>query len=128
MQALGTGPHLWRVEVVLWTTNQALAREDELVDAVMQATTTSDGDDPGWVRDVTPTRSYDIQPPAPDLGVGIACWVRAESVGDAANHAWDVVAAAADRILHEPFQLWDLRVIPRSAILSGEANTKPLTR
>jgi hypothetical protein len=128
MQLLGTGPHLWRVEVVLWTTNRAPRRETDLIDAVLHKTMSSDDDDPAWPSDVATARSYDIQPPAPDASVGIACWVRAASVGGAADTAWAVVASAADRLLDEPYQLWDLRVIPRSAILSGTTNATPLTR
>jgi len=126
MQVLGTDPQLWRVEVVLWTTNRAPRRETDLIDAVLQATMSSDFDDAAC--DVATARSYDIQRHAPDASVGIACWVRAGSVGGAADAAWAVVAPAADRLLDEPYQFWDLRVIPRSAILSGTTNATPLTR
>jgi hypothetical protein len=68
-----------------------------------------------------------MQPPEPDSGVGVACWVLADSVGDAAQTAWDVVEAAT-RAFTADASLWDLRLIPRDAILSASSAGTPLTR
>src|SRR5690349_3091577 len=101
MRVLGRGAQLWRVEVVLWASNAARALENELLDLVAEATAVSGADDVPRVPDVAVAASYDIQPPAPDAGVGVACWVQAATVGDAANVAWDVISSRAERVLGE---------------------------
>jgi hypothetical protein len=60
------------------------------------------------------------------VGVGVACWVLADRVGDAAQTCWGVVEAAVGTFTAEA-SLWDLRVLPRDAILSASPGT-PLTR
>jgi hypothetical protein len=80
------------------------------------------------VASVTTAHSYDIQPPPPDTGVGVSAWVRADSVGEAAQTAWSVVEAAAIGVLGLAPRLWDLRLIPRDAILSAPDTVVPLTR
>jgi hypothetical protein len=63
---------------------------------------------------VRATGSYDL--PAPDGEVGVSCWVRADSVGVAAQLAFDVVSLAYTEVSGRPAELWDLRLLPRSAI------------
>src|ERR687897_1515640 len=86
MRAVGEGDDLWRVEVVLWTLEPEAHRVQELLNAVAATTVTSDADDQPVVPDVEQAWSYDIQPP--EGGVGVACWVRSDSVGDAAETGW----------------------------------------
>jgi hypothetical protein len=125
MRVVGEGKHLWRLEVVLWTHEPGPDRVGELVDAVTAATAPSDDENPPGLPDVEPGWSYDIQPP--EGGVGVACWVRSDSIGEAAERGWTVVSKAAVTVLREEPRLWDLRVIPREAILVAPSTGTPLT-
>jgi hypothetical protein len=125
VRAVGSGSDLWRVEIVLWAREPPPDRVQELLDAVAAAVSTID-DDHVALPDVESAWSYDIQPP--EGGVGVACWVGSDSVGDAADTAWSVVRDAASAVLGEEPPLWDLRVIPRVAILAGPYPGTPLTR
>ena len=126
MRAVGEGDDLWRVEVVLWTLEPEAHRVQELLNAVAAATVTSDEDDQPVLPDVEQAWSYDIQPP--EGGVGVACWVRSDSVGDAAETGWGEVREAASATLGADARLWDLRVIPRAAIRATPDTGTPLTR
>lgn len=117
MRVVGEGGDLYRLEVVLWTREPDADRVEELLNAVSAATVPDDEEGPPVVPDVEPAWSYDIQPP--EGGVGVACWVRSDSVGDAAETGWSVVRDAAAAVLGEEPRLWDLRVIPRGAILDA---------
>jgi len=65
----------------------------------------------------------------PEGGFGVALWVRSDGVGTAADRAWNVVVRdAAVPVLGLDPQLWDLRVIPRAAILAARESGTPLTR
>ena len=129
MRALGDGSELWRAEVVLWTSRGAEQHEPDLIDAVRAMTGPLDAGDAAHPPEVGSARSYDMQPPAPDSSVGVSFWVHADTVGQAAESAFVAVIEAADQVLHDlPFLLWDLRVIPRAAILSGPGAGTPLTR
>ena len=97
------GP-LWRVEVVLRGGDDAV--QASLLDRLRAAATGS----PSRHDDVRETHSYDIDPP--EGSVGAALWVRAGTVGAAADEGVRVVTAAVDA----PLELWDVRVIPRAAI------------
>jgi hypothetical protein len=44
----------------------------------------------------------------------------ADTVGEAVDIAWTSVKAAADTMIAD-FSLWDLRILPRSAILDRRA-------
>jgi hypothetical protein len=128
MRGVGDGSKLWRGEVVLRVPARNSERNQRrLVTAVAEAAGTIDADDVPRMSDVSPASSYDIQPPEPDRGVGIACWVLADSVGHAAQTVWEVVEAAA-RTLTIDASLWDLRVIPRDAILSAPITGTRLTK
>lgn len=125
--ALGDRSKLWLAEVVLRVPQRdARATSNICWKSSRQQPCHSTPDVP-HLPDVSPASSYDIQPPHPDGGVGIACWVRADSVGEAAQTAWDAVEMAVRTFTTEA-SLWDLRVIPRAAILSAPSTGKPLTR
>jgi hypothetical protein len=119
---------LWRAEVVLWIEPPTRDQIDALLDAVSSATTPTSDEDVPRVLSVTTAHSYDIQPPPPATGVGVSAWVRADSVGDAAETAWKVVETAAAAVLGRPPRLWDLRLIPREAILSAPDTGVPLAQ
>jgi hypothetical protein len=124
VRAVGDGSDLWRVEIVLWTHEPEADRAEELLRAVGAAAVTSGDDDPVGLPDVEHAWSYDIQPP--EGGVGVACWARSDSVGGAAEVAWRVVREAAATVLGVEARLWDLRVIPRAAILAAPDQGTPL--
>lgn len=126
MRAVGGGRDLWRVEVVLWVPEPEADCVRELLNAVAAAAVMSHGVDQPVLPDVEHAWSYDIQPP--EGGVGVACWVRANSVGDAAETGWRVVHDAAVATLGTEVRLWDLRVIPRAAIFAAPDTGEPLTR
>lgn len=125
---IGVGDQLWRAEVVLRVAESDSLRVQGLLDAVTSSTAEVDIAPVPHVRDIERAASYDVQPPAPEAGVGVACWVQADTVGGAAETAWRAVETAAKQILGEKFALWDLRVIPRSAILSAPNAGTPLTQ
>lgn len=126
MRAVGEGNDLWRIEVVLWAREPGAERVQEFLNAVAAATVTSDEDEQSVLPDVERAWSYDIQPP--EGGIGVACWVRSDSVGDAAETGWEVARDAAAATLGAEARLWDLRVIPRAAILAAPDTGTPLTR
>jgi hypothetical protein len=126
VRGFGNGSKLWRAEVVLRVPEPDASRNQQrLVEAVAAVTTALDADAVPRVSDIAPTWSYDMQPPHPDSGVGVACWVLADTVGEAAQEIWEVVEAAA-RTFSTEASLWDLRVIPREAILSAPSTGTPL--
>jgi hypothetical protein len=126
MRIIGEGTELWRVEVVLWMPAPEANKIRELLNAVAAATVASDEDDPSVLPDVERAWSYDMQPP--EGGVGVACWVRSDSVGGAGERGWHVVREAAGATLGPEARMWDLRVIPRAAILVAPHTGTPLTR
>jgi hypothetical protein len=126
MRAVGEGHDLWRVEVVLRTREPGSAQVQELLHAVAASTSTRDEDEHSVLPDVEQAWSHDIQPP--EGGVGVACWVRSDTVGDAAERGWSVVRDAAAATLGAEARLWDLRVIPRVAILEAPSAGTPLMR
>ena len=126
MRVIGEGRELWRVEIVLWAGEPEAERVQELINAVASATEPTPEDDRLRLPDVEPAWSYDAQPP--EGGVGVACWVRSDSVGDAADRAWGVVREAAAAVLGTDAPLWDLRVIPGAAILTTPDAGTPLTK
>jgi hypothetical protein len=125
MRAVGEGHDLWRVEVVLWTREPSSDQVQELLNAVAACTSTRE-DEHSVLPDVEQAWSYDIQPP--EGGVGVACWIWSDTVGDAAETGWSVVRDAAAATLGAEARLWDLRVIPRAAILDARNTGTPLTR
>jgi hypothetical protein len=126
VQVLVSGRLLWRAEVVLWIEPPTKDQIDALLDAVRSATTRTSDEDVPRLLSVTTAHSYDMQPPPPETGIGVSAWVRADSVGGAAETAWKVVEAAAAATLGPPPRLWDLRLIPREAILSTPDTGVPL--
>lgn len=124
MRAVGAGRGLWRVEVVLWTHEPEADQVQELLNAVAEVTYPSADGEHLDLPDVGPAWSYDVQPP--EGGVGVAFWVRSDTVGGAADRAWTVVQTAAVATLGAEIPLWDLRVIPREAIIAGPGTGTPL--
>ncbi len=119
MAALGSGSALWRVDVVL---RREGGSDVESVAVVAALTTLLDGRPTTADEDVlggpTPASSYDMPPP--EGSVGVSCWVRADSVGDAVQVGHDAVVAAAREVTGVALPLWDLRVVPGTAIMTRE--------
>jgi len=120
MAAFGAGSELWRVDVVL---RLGAAASDTQARVLGRLTT--------WLTDLPTqadeevhpalagTYSYDLS--APEGEVGVSCWVRADSLGQAAQLGFDTVARAFAEEVGRPPELWDLRLIPRSAITDGRS-------
>ena len=104
---------MWQVDVVLHARGMADAQKPLVttVEALLPPEH-AEVDVVAW--DVNPTSSYDMPPP--DGSLGISCWVRASTVGEAADIAFAVVSDAATSVTGEAHPLWDLRVVPRAAI------------
>lgn len=113
MRALGSGPGLWKVDVVVHARGTAEAQEP-LVNTVEALLPSEHAEEDVVAQDVEPTSSYDMSPP--DGSLGISCWVRASTVGEAADIAFTVMSDAATSVTGEPHPLWDLRIVPRAAI------------
>jgi hypothetical protein len=127
VRGLGDGTHLWHAEIVLRVPEvDSDANQERLLMALAEQIKPLDVVDPPGGRDLEAAWSYDIQPPSPDAGVGVACWVLADSVGSAADTAWLAVESAAEGLTARA-TLWDLRLIPRDAILSVPGGGTPLT-
>lgn len=115
MAAFGSGTQLWRVDVVLRlgaTPSDAPIRVLDLLTAWQRDLPTET--DERVHPSLEATGSYDL--PAPDGEVGVSCWVRANSVGEAAQLAYDVVSRAYREVTEHEAHLWDLRLLPRAAI------------
>ena len=111
MRAFGRGARLWRV-TVMFDAAGGPSDPEELTGRLRAQLAAASGEPESF--DVRAGACWDMIPPGGALGADI--WVRADSVGDAADLALDVVerevrAVAGDRPL-----LWDVRVIPREAI------------
>ncbi|MGZ4676659.1 MAG: hypothetical protein ACXVJ7_07585 [Acidimicrobiia bacterium] len=128
MMVIGAGRELWRVEIVLWVAQEAAGSEPLLIEEVRKELRDLENDDMVHLPVISNARSYDIQPVAPDESIGVSCWVAADTVGDAAASAWEVVRGASGRVIAGPVRLWDVRVIPRTAVMSGPGAGTPLTR
>jgi hypothetical protein len=119
MAALGSGSELWRVDVVLRRSSPSDAEVSAVVGLV-----TARLDDPRPAEDEeifgspVATSSFDLNPP--EGSIGVSCWVRADTVGDAASVGHEVVTEAALAVTGLPLPLWDLRVVPREAMMSRD--------
>jgi hypothetical protein len=106
---------LWRVDVVLRRAGATDEQADEVVGRLAEGlSTVPRSDDEAIFRDIESTASYDIPPP--EGSVGVSLWVRADSVGAAVQVGFDAVQTAAAEIIGKTLPLWDLRVVPRSAM------------
>jgi hypothetical protein len=105
----------WQVDVVLRPPPDAGDLSVRLAEFVSAALPDLD-DVPPAAHDPEPASSFDVPPPEGDLGV--ALWVRAPDLVAAVGRAWSLVAARLGELEpnHEP-QLWDLRVVPLTAVL-----------
>ena len=119
MAALGSGSDLWRVDVVL---RRDSGSDVESVAIVAVVTSMLDGlataADEAVLGGPHPESSYDMPPP--EGSVGVSCWVRADSVGEAVQIGHDAVVSAAREVTGLSLPLWDLRVVPRTAIMTRE--------
>ena len=119
MAALGSGHHLWRVDVVL----RRAAPTDDVSAAVVAAVTARlDGPDATLDEQVlsAPRDTYSFDMPPPEGSIGVSCWVRADDVGQAASVGHAAVAAAAQDVTGLSLPLWDLRVVPREAMMTRD--------
>jgi hypothetical protein len=116
----------WQVDVVLRPRAAAGDLNDRLID-LLRAALPDVGGVPPVVQDPQPTYSFDMSPPEGDLGVAV--WVRAAGVGSAVEAGWRVVSACVQELLpgREP-QLWDLRVVPASAVMAAPATSPAVAR
>ena len=119
MAALGSGSALWRVDVVLRRDGGSDVESEAIVaalTAVLEGLPTSADED--VLGGPHPEASYDMPPP--EGSVGVSCWVRADTVGDAVQVGHDAVVAAAHEVTGLVLPMWDLRVVPRAAIMTRE--------
>ena len=123
VSAFGDGSQLWRVDVVLHrdrATDDQVAAIFESMGSALQVVPTLP--DEAALADLEPTYSYDIEPPHGSIGV--SCWVRADTLGQAAQVGHDVVVQAARTVTGRTHGLWDLRLLPRAAITSRADSTE----
>lgn len=106
---------LWCVDVVL-RANGHIDLEDLVVARVAAQLGTVDPE-----HRVRGTYSYDMAPP--DGSVGVSCWIPAASAGEAADTGLRIVADVAREVTGEDLPLWDLRLLPASAVLPREEGT-----
>ncbi len=115
MAAFGTGSQLWRVDIVPRRGTAASSTQTRVLETL--ATWLADLPTPAD-EEVHPslqgTYSYDLT--APEGEIGVSCWVRADSLGEAAQTGYEVVARAFEDAVGSPAELWDLRLVPRTAI------------
>jgi hypothetical protein len=124
MSAFGSGSRLWRVDVVLRGING-----DEHIDAVLgrlreYLSPTPDMPDEAVFANVEETGSYDMDPP--DGSLGVSMWVRADAVGEAVQTGTDAVVAACAQMTGRSLELWDVRVLPRSAVIERDSDWERL--
>jgi hypothetical protein len=123
VRVVGEGSRLWRAEVVLWIQTPDGAAFESFASALMSQTTAIDDAHTG-VPEIAEAWSYDIQPP--EGGTGVAFWVLSDTVGAAADAAWNAVRQAAAATLGQEGRLWDLRLIPGDAIIAAPDAGTPL--
>jgi hypothetical protein len=120
MAAFGSGSELWRVDVVLRRGTAESGTEARVLDRLTEwLTALPTRTDEEVHPSLAGTYSYDLS--APEGEVGVSCWVRADSLGQAAQLGFDTVARAFVEVVGRPADLWDLRLIPRSAITDGRS-------
>ena len=81
-------------------------------------------DDETIFRPVEAASSYDMPPSEGSLGASL--WVRADTIGAAVQVGFDAVQTVAEEVTGQTLPLWDLRVVPRSAMMTrGEFESGP---
>jgi hypothetical protein len=122
MAALGSGSGLWRVDVVLRCSAASAASDVQAQAVVARVASQLDDHRPAGDEEILggprATGSFDLDPP--EGSIGVSCWVRADTVGAAAGTGYEAVVAAALAVTGERLALWDLRVVPRAAVLSRD--------
>jgi hypothetical protein len=117
MAALGHGTALWRVDVVLRRGTATDGQAEEVVRLLAADLSVQPNmDDEAIFRNVLSTDSYDMPPPEGSIGVSL--WVRADTLGAAVQTGFDAVHAVAQRVTGRVLPLWDLRILPRSAVMT----------
>jgi hypothetical protein len=106
----------FRVDVVV--RGEDAGSGDSLADAV-RAQLADEADVPPGVGEPEPTFSFDGPPPEGQAGVGV--WVRQPTIGAAVDAAVGLVVSTAGQLAGRPVEVWDVRVIPLSAVLRNPA-------
>jgi hypothetical protein len=110
---------LWRVDVVLRRDGVSEDVEARVLEVIESAL--SDAPDMPDEEIFTPaasTYSFDMRP---DGGsVGVSCWVRADTAGEATQVVFEAVSDAAREVTGRALPLWDLRLVPRTAMMTRE--------
>jgi hypothetical protein len=120
MRAFGVGSQLFRVDVVVRRSGVPESAGDALIRAVAERLPVDDPRQQAWghLVDVNNATSYDMD--APDGTFGIGCWVWADGPGEAVGVAWAEISAACEAAVGLRLPLWDIRLVPRSAMLSED--------
>ena len=117
--SLGSGSELWRVDVVLCregVTEDVEALVLEVIESALSGT--PDNADEEIFTPVASTYSFDMEPPGGS--VGVSCWVRADTAGEATQVGFDAVRDAVREVTGRALPLWDLRLVPRTAMVTRE--------
>lgn len=120
MRAFGSGSDLFRVDVVLRPIGVDRAVQARLTAALAARLPADDPTLEPWasLADVDEAYSYDMEPPEGTAGLGM--WVRADEPGAAVTTAWAEASAASEVAAGRPLPLWDLRLVPRTAMLTPD--------
>jgi hypothetical protein len=114
MRYAGSGSELWRVRVDLFDTANSVPRPD--VQEVLRSLLGADDGEPGrFDAGADSGRGIEGRPV-----LGLLFWVRADHVGDAASIAVETALRAARDCCGENLELYDLTLIPRSAVVLPE--------
>jgi hypothetical protein len=117
MRVIKSAGEWYRVDVVV--RDEDAGTGDSLADAV-RGELVDEADVPPGVGDPEPTCSFDGPPPEGEAGVGL--WVRGPTIGAAVDAAVGVVVSTAGQLAGRPVGLWDVRVIPLTAVLRNPAD------
>src|SRR4051794_11369937 len=98
------GERDWVVDVVL-RAQESAELQDRVIDEVAMVVPSIEGRSAP-----SATNSYDMAPP--DGSIGISCWIRADSAGEAVENALSVVTEAAATVTGKQLPLWDIRLVP----------------
>ncbi len=105
----------WKVDVILRPPEGSGDLHNRLPE-IVRAALPDVHDVPSVIREPEQAYSFDMSPPEGNLGVAV--WVRAPDVGSAVEAAWKLVASCMRELHSEhPPELWDLRVMPMTAVL-----------
>jgi hypothetical protein len=103
----------WVVDVVL----RALGRDDAQERVLGEVARVL----PSFGADRAPSATYSFDMSPPDGSIGVSCWVRANSAGQAADEVVRIVNEAATAVTGQRHPLWDLRLVPGTAVFGRAA-------